>query len=124
MKLTAENVEEIFNECLLKQGEDVPQCLGKGVLTHAAFNSLRLEARRVEIKDMLLQLPDEFYQSRGGGHSFLQAYVTREGNQWGEHVNIDQLLSLGLAAGLVTFTLPREMWNRFHGGMPYFSIAA
>lgn len=53
------------------------------------------------------------------GSSFLNACVDRDGVQWGEHVNVDELVMLGQGIGKLKFCLPRERWDVFPGGMPY-----
>jgi hypothetical protein len=54
-----------------------------------------------------------------GGATFLNACVDKNGTQWGEHRNIDQLLCLGIAIGKVSFPMPKEMWSMLPGGMPF-----
>lgn len=72
---------------------------------------------------MLLELPDEFRASAGGGWSFLNACMDRHGNQWtGLHARMAQLFALGMGAGLVECQLPRSVWDVLPGGMPYYVI--
>ena len=35
---------------------------------------------------------------------------------------MEALITLGIAAGLVNFLLPREMWKMMPGGMPYLFV--
>lgn len=123
MDLTAENVSSVFNDCLFNDGEDsTSHVVGEAVKMKVGFHPERLEAHRTEIEAMLNQLPDQFKAGMGDGYSFLEACVTASGEHWGEHSNIDQLLSLGNAIGKATFLMPRDTWNIFPGGMPYFVI--
>lgn len=123
--LTASRVEEIFMDCLFRYGEPTEtHIVGEGVMTKAGFHPERLAGHKDEIRSMLHQLSDDFLEDKGGGMSFLNACVTRDGDQWGEHCNIDQLLALGAATGQAKVLMPREMWSMFPGGMPYFSVAA
>ena len=72
---------------------------------------------------MLSELPDEFRVSGGGGWSFLQACNDRHGTQWtGFHQAMEELFMLGMAAGLVTELLPRDLWDALPGGMPYYAV--
>jgi len=124
-KLTSDNVHEILIDCLFKQGEEhlhPTAILARGVVTSLGFHPDRLESHREEIRELLSQLPDTFKKESGGGMSFLNACNTQDGTQWGEHRNIDELIMLGLATGMVQFCLPREVWGALPGGMPYFWV--
>ena len=48
--------------------------------------------------------------------------MTKSGEQWGEHMNIEQLLALGIATGQAGYPMPKEMWKMLPGGMPYFTV--
>lgn len=123
MELTAKNVNQVFLDCLFKSEDDLSKTVeATGVILKCKFNPERLESHREDIKSMLGQLPDEFMEKTGGGWSFLNACMTKDGTHWGEHTNIDKLLCLGLAIGKVEFCLGREYWNLFPGGVPYFMI--
>ncbi len=123
MELTAKNVTEILMDCLFKEGEDTSvHVKGEGVRLAIGFNPERLEKNKEKISELVEQLPKEFKKESGGGYSFLNACVTSNGNQWGQHDNIDELLCLGLASGKISYLLPRELWTSLPGGMPYFII--
>lgn len=121
--LTSENVESVFRACLFRDGEDTSQAkIVEGVVNKFGFHPERVAAHKTEIAEMLNGLPDEFRADKGGGWSFLNACMTKSGDQWGEHRNIEQLLALGIASGQAKMLLPREMWQP--GGMPYFSVVS
>ncbi len=137
MTIKSNRVEEIFNECLYGEPElnitrgndlesgEVPAdaVVAHGVMNKVIFHPGRLEANRGEIIDMLLQLPEPFMLSKGGGWSFLQACQDRNGDQWtGLHLIMDQLFTLGIAIGRAKNLLPREMWSALPGGMPYLAV--
>lgn len=129
MTIDPKKVSDIFVSCLYtgeeisKDGDIPPGAISvNGILHKFAFNPQRIEIHRQEVKEFLSQLPVEFHQTSGGGWSFLQACMDRDGNQWGEHVNMDQLFCLGLGLGMVESLLPREMWKELPGGMPYYVI--
>ncbi len=123
MNLTAENVEKVFMKCLYKNGEDTTGYIpAKAVMTNVGFNPIRLKENEKNIIELLSDLPNDFKTSGGGGTSFLNACMDKYGNQWGEHQNIDQLVCLGIASGLVSFPMPREMWSALPGGMPYIQV--
>ena len=94
----------------------------EGIMHNYIFDGNRVEKHRDQINDWLDQLPEEFNEKTGGGWSFLQACVDRNGDQWGEHMNMEELFALGIAIGRVSFLLPREMWKALPGGMPYLVI--
>lgn len=123
-KLTCENVEKIFRDCLFNEGEDTSKAvMVNGIVHEFGFHPERLAGHRTEIGELLTELPDEFHISRGGGWTFLNACMDREGNQWGEHMNMEQLLVLGIATKQARFLMDdRKLWKALPGGMPYFSI--
>jgi hypothetical protein len=125
LKLTSANVREVFFSCLFQEGEPTEShVLAEGVRAKIGFHPERLAANKEKIQQLLRQLPDEFHEEKGGGMSFLQACMTRDGEQWGEHQNIDELLVLGLASGQAKYMFSdRSMWSVFPGGMPYFSVS-
>ncbi|ATS92340.1 hypothetical protein DLP05_122 [Stenotrophomonas phage vB_SmaS_DLP_5] len=123
MELTAANVKKIFLDCLFKVGEPTDNHVkGEGCMMRVGFHPERLETYREDVRSMLDQLPLEFMRNGGGGWSFLQFPMRRDGKQWGEHQNCDELICLGNALGLCLFTLDRELWGSLPGGVPYVTI--
>jgi len=123
--LSAKRVEEVLTNCLYGDGESTGSAkIVEGVITNYGFNPDKLEESKIEIGEMLSELPDEFKKDGGGGMSFLNACMTKDGTQWGEHRNIEQLLVLGIATDQAKILMPREMWSAFPGGMPYFVVTA
>lgn len=124
MKLTAKNVDDTFIKCLY---ETTPHDLDKvnvisGVMMRVGFDPDKLKDQTDNISGMLSELSDDFKKSGGGGMSFLNACVDREGTQWGEHADIDKLVCLGLATGKIEYAVPSELWNSLPGGMPYLLV--
>ncbi len=131
MELTAQNVQEVFFDCMFRDEEltllekgQIPESaiLVEGVVSKVGFESNRIKQNTPAIKDMLLNLPDAFFHDKGGGFTFLGAAEDKEGRHWGEHRSIEQLMQLGIAAKLIRYCLPREVWGALPGGMPYFTI--
>ncbi len=126
--LTSRRVHEVFLDCLFRDDEVTPgkipdnAVIADGIRTKVAFHNARLASYQDEITKMLLELPEEFTPAGGGGSTFLNACNDRHGRLWGQHINIDQLVMLGLALGMVRWNLPREMWRNMPGGMPYFTV--
>ena len=121
--LTAKKVDTIFRDCLFKDGEDITNYIkAEGLVHPVGFNPERLESHKVEIRELLMELPTEFMKSGGGGWSALNMVMDKHGNQWAEHINMEQLVQLGEATGLVTCQLPRDLWSALPGGMPYYVV--
>lgn len=132
--LNAERIFEIFKDCLYapselpenfdpKKGVPPPGAIMVEGITHKfAFHPEKIKRHRHEVKDFLAQLPAEFNQDTGGGWSFLQACIDRDGRQWGEHANMEQLFCLGIGLGMVESLLPRDQWAILPGGVPYYMI--
>jgi hypothetical protein len=121
--LTADNVFEVFKDCLFQDGEDTSTAvIVEGIMSKFGFHPERLQKNEGKIRAMLECLPDEFQSGKGGGMSFLNACMTKDGEQWGEHPSMEQLLVLGLATKQVAMLMPRDMWNILPGGMPYFAV--
>ncbi len=121
--LTAKNVNDVFMDCLFQSGEDTSRAiLAEGVVHKFGFNPDRLEAHKTEIREMLECLPDEFQADKGGGTSFMNACITKDGDQWGGHSDIEKLLVLGIATKQAEILMPRDMWNILPGGMPYIGV--
>ena len=132
-QLTANRVEEIYIACLfedeeLKEGDTVLERLPEhvmveGIVNNTAFHPDRLAEHVDEILEMLLELPDDFKESKGGGKSFLNACNDKDGNQWtGLHMRMGQLFDLGVGIGKVEPVLSREYWSMMPGGVPYYMI--
>jgi len=122
-ELTVENVNDIFTDCLFKDGEDdLKKVDAEGILYNYTLHLERLEKHKTKISEMLKCLPEVFNKGKGGGTSFLEACMTKDGNQWGEHSDMEKLFTLGIAVGLVEMLLPRQLWPILPGGMPYLVI--
>jgi hypothetical protein len=128
-KLTAERVNEIILACLYTNEEaessgPVPPgaILVDGVANRFGFHPERLASHKEEIRSMLMELPVGFRESSGGGWSVLNGCHRQDGEQWGQHLEMDALFSLGIACGLAKFLMPRELWSSLPGGMPYVAV--
>ena len=123
MKLTSENVHNIFLDCLYKDGENTDNHVkALSIKMTIGFNPDRLNPNTNNIISMLSELPNEFMKSGGGGWSFLNMCSDKNDNLWSGHEQVDELLALGLAIKKINYLMPREMWDAFPGGMPYLII--
>lgn len=122
--IDATRVVEMFIDCLYGEDEDVSGALVvEGIVSRFGFNKVALESHRAEVRTMLLDLPDSFMKSKGGGMSFLNACTTRDEELWtGFQQTVDQLICMGIGLGLAEYMLPREMWSAFPGSVPYVVV--
>lgn len=123
--LASDRVTEVITDCLFKPGEPTdPHVEVEGIMNSYWLHPERLEQHRAEIACMLRQLPDPFHQGKGGGWSFLNACLDKDGHQWtGLHTVMEQLLVLGLGTGYAKYAIAeREMWPMLPGGVPYFVV--
>lgn len=125
MKLTAQNVEDVFLACLYKDGEDTSKAITvEGVMMKVGFNPERLEKNREQIINLLSQCHDDFFEDGPAkGMTFLNFCQDRDNELWtGVHAVCDNLICLGLAIKKVVILLPRAFWGALPGGMPYLAI--
>ena len=135
LKLTSENVEKVFYNCLyteeetknLKEGE-LPEgvIIALGVQMSIGFEPKRLLRHRENIRELLSQLPIEFQPASiggGDGWSFFKFWNTKSGFQWTNlHKHVDQLICLGLSTDQLEYTKPRELWCNLPGGQAYVVV--
>lgn len=129
MNLSAEKVNEVFRHCLFKD-EELPgdgnppadAVLVEGLTQKFGLHPGRLEEKKAIIKSFLDDLPTEFHpadKGGGGGMSFLNMCMDKEGNHWGEHPTMQELVVLGIATKQMQYCAPRELWSVLPGGVPY-----
>lgn len=123
----AEKLDVIFKDSLFRDDEinadnSPPEdaILVEGIVSNFGFHPKRVAAHKDEISDVIKLMPEEF--TKGGGWSFLNLCMDKDGNQWGEHRNMEQLVTLSIATDQGKYLMPREMWSAFPGGMPYVSF--
>lgn len=114
--LTSDAVDELFKKCA---GDDL---VADGIVHKFSFSREQIEKHKPEIKALLAELPEPFMANKGGGWSFLNGCIDRQGDQWtGLHLTVEQLVCLGIAAGAAKWTM-KEMASMMPGGMPYFVV--
>ena len=132
LPLTAAAVHSLMVTCIYTDEEASPEStlddlppesiVTLGVVRAVVFHPTRLEENRAAIEGLLGQLPNEFMVGGGGGWSFLNACVTQDGNQWGEHFDMESLFCLGMGIGRVVELMPRRMWKLLPSNMPYYVV--
>lgn len=137
-KLTSENVESIFHKLFYDKdvfSEDLESnkekilnnpntVIVEGItLKNVVFDKTKVEEHKETIRKFLEQIPHQFHQNSGGGWSFLNLCINKDDEQWtGFHSTMEMLTIIGIAAGFVSYTLPRDLWDALPGGMPYITI--
>lgn len=123
-KLTSEKVHQIMLDSLYDSESTNydDAILVEGITMNIGFNPVKLNSHYDEIIGLLNELPEQFHEEIGGGWSFLEACVDKNGNHWGEHRNMEELFLLGMAIEKVIYLFPREMWCILPGGVPYLMI--
>lgn len=124
MELTDDNVQNVFIDCLFNEDENTDDMIKvEGIINIFGFHPKRLESHRDDVMSMLKQLPEEFMASTGGGWSFLNACMRKDGVQWtGLHRSQEQLFVLGIGLGIAEYLLSRDMWKLFPGSVPYVRV--
>lgn len=122
-------VDETVRYCLYLDEEIVDNkppadaIIVDAITTKIAFNPVRITEKREVIREMLNEMDPSFHKQGGGGMSFLNLCNDKHGELWtGFHRTMAMLVALGIAAGMASYCLPREMWSAFPGGMPYVMI--
>lgn len=121
LELTAANVFGVLCDCFFKEEElknGVPivdeYVSVDGIARKFGFNKERLFGHKQDIIDLIDQLPD-FSE----GVSFLNLPFTKDGLQWGEQINAEQLIVLGIGVGVLEELLPRKDWVFCPGSVPF-----
>jgi hypothetical protein len=127
--LTANEVEGIILACLLGHApvEGDSYVIAHSIVRNFCFSKDKIEKYAERIGWLLHQLPQQFLEETeggGGGWSFLNACMTKNGELWGQQRDVEALLVLGVAAGWASIQLPREIWSILPGGVPYFVVHA
>ncbi len=123
--MKAEEVREVLIDCFFTEVEAKELPLADGVpenaimvdgpMTPVGFNREKIEKHKETIQEFLKNLDDSFLD----GMSFMKLPFTKDGEQWGDHQNAEQLLLLGMAIGELEYTSQKETWPLLPGGMPY-----
>jgi hypothetical protein len=122
-EVNAAFLDSLFLDTEIVNGKPpVDAVIVEGVRGKYGFHFQRLGSHRSQVQAWLALLPVEFRANGGGGWSFLNACQTHDGEQWGEHRDMEELFALAIGLGLARWVMPREMWAVLPGGMPYVSI--
>lgn len=119
----ADMVREAIQHSLFRGGEDTTApIVGDGIVRQFGFHPGRIEERRAVVVELISRLDPAFLSSGGGGMSFLNLCVDKDGNHWAEHQTCGELCALATALKLASFPMPRFMWPTLPGSMPYVTF--
>ena len=126
MENIAKRVEMILLDSLFRN-EEIPAdhmppenaVLVEAIVQKFGFHRGRLESHREEVKAILGEMPEKFHISTGGGWTFLNLCVDKDGVQWGEHRDIEALVALAMGLGMASYPMARDLWSGLPGGVPY-----
>lgn len=122
MQLTQSNVNKIFLNSFYPGKPEPEAVVVEGITIKASFDPSKLEKFRTDVTLMLDQLPTQFRKVDGvGGWTFLNGVMDHNGTIWGNQDDLQELLLLGLGLGVLEFCLPKEVWHKFPGSIPYFA---
>lgn len=121
-------VSHIFKQCLYRDAELQEDCVPRdaiiieGVTASFGLNPDRVQQHRVRIMEILGEVSPDFSDPKAGGTSFLNLPMDKDGVQWGEHKNAQELMVLGMAVDAFEYLGPKDMWAILPGGMPYLKL--
>lgn len=122
LKLTTENVEKIFLDCFLSNNytDDTKVIPVNAVTGNFGFDPEKIEKHAVDIQQMISQLSPKFDENNGG-YSFMNLPFKGETDElWGQQIDGDRLMALGLASGWMMLTFEdKYLWQALPGGVPY-----
>lgn len=122
LKLTTENVKEIFLDCFLPENytDDTKVIPVSTVTGQFGFDPEKIEKHATDIRQMISQLSSKFDEVNQGYTFMCLPFKGENDEQWGEQIDGDRLMALGLASGWMKFTFEnREMWKVLPGSVPY-----
>lgn len=92
-----------------------------GLVRRFAFHPERIKAAKPEVDALLRELSIHFQIGDGGGATFLNGCLDKNGEQWGEHRDVEALVALGIGVGSASWVL-RDMADALPGGVPFFEV--
>lgn len=123
--LRADDVHDAFIYCLVKR-EEAPDgqpsedaVLLEGISLNVELHKARLEEQREKVLGWIDDIPEGFLREKGGGWTFLNLTMTKQGDQWCEQPTAQALMLMAMGLGYAQYQLPRDIWRALPGGVPY-----
>lgn len=129
-KLTEDSLLTLLQACFYPEGsitqDTIPDDAMKvrGVSAKLVFDPKNIKEQHDNILSMVMLLPRKFRASVSpSGAAFHDMVEDVDGNMWTDNpLPCDGLLCLGMAAGIMDFTNPRDTWSPFEGVFPQIVI--
>ena len=123
----AESVDRIMLDSLLKEEEVIggspkDAVMVQGITATFGFHQGRLLSHKPELAALANKMPLSFHKEGGGGASFLNLCEDRDGELWGQHRDMQDLVVLCIGVGIAEYCASRELWGLLPGGMPYIGF--
>lgn len=123
MNISSKRVREMTKDSLFKL-IDIDRTLKEPLVVKAIertyrFHPDRVASHELEVSSMLHELPEIFKN----GYSFDDMAYDKLGRRWTNYQStMEDLMSLGIATGQVSYVMPRDFWSAFPGGVPFIQI--
>ena len=121
MELKAKNVREVLYDCMFTEDELDENGYPKGdfipvksIMFNIGFHPDRLSQHKDDINDMISELKD-----LKDGISFLNLCFDKNDRHWGEQIDVDNLIALGIGIGRLSIRPDdRHLWKLLPGSVP------
>jgi hypothetical protein len=122
--LTADRVRSTYARCYRDEGWKPYKATSvDGVMFRHTFSIQALHTNREAVIRILLSLPSGFRVDERGGGSMAMMNQRDDKTVWTDDVSdVEKLIALGLASGLLSYCAPREKWGSLPDGLPYLRV--
>jgi len=122
--VTADRVRAAYVRCFRPEGSKaLHRVTVEGWLLRHTFSIGQLQKSREEIIRMLLCLPAGLRADVGQGGTIGLMVMRNDHSLWTKDMpDVEKLLALGLASGLMSFCAPRDRWPSLPDGFPYVRV--
>lgn len=121
--LTVDRVRSTYERCFRPESKAFNRVTVEGWLLKHTFSVPQLHRSRETIIRMLLCLPEGLRADVGRGGTVGIMAMRNDNTPWSvDMADIEKLLALGLASGLMSFCTIRDRWANLPGGLPYVRV--
>lgn len=121
--INAMRIREILGKCFFSE---VPEIGTEAIKAKGINNTFILDPKKItefesEIISMLDELNEDIREDKGGGISLICIPFDKHDHQWGEQINANELMVLGMAIGRIKYLFENRMiWSALPGSVPYY----
>ncbi len=119
-ELSSERVNELYTACLINEedffmGELMCDfAVGEGIGGLSFFSVERLDEYREDINQCIMMMP-----GLNRGNSCVKLLKDKNDDKWTDDIeDLDKLIKLGVALGVLYLPVPREEWHNMPKGLP------